>query len=168
MKSDRKRSCRKLACQSLETRRLLAGDVAADLAAGLPATDAESANVVEIVNPPETQCHARKSDRVGQSPGAHERPGMGWKGGADVAVAERMEPVAVDLAMVAEDSEDPILPAVDAMPGPAPNAGDGIPDGSGFDTLPGSVGDGELFGPAPNSGDGNPDGSGLVAPHKRG
>ena len=38
----------------------------------------------------------------------------------------------------------------------APNSGDGIPDGSGFD---GEVGGGR--GPAPNAGDGIPDGSGF-------
>lgn len=42
--------------------------------------------------------------------------------------------------------------------GPAPNSGDGIPDGSGFDRtdLPTKG-----IGPAPNSGDGIPDGSGF-------
>jgi len=54
---------------------------------------------------------------------------------------------------------------VSAGPGPAPNAGDGVPDGSGFVTLPGPVGSGDPFGPAPNAGDGIPDGSGLDAPH---
>jgi len=39
---------------------------------------------------------------------------------------------------------------------PAPESGDGIPNGSGFD---GEVGAGA--GPAPNSGDGIPDGSGF-------
>lgn len=39
---------------------------------------------------------------------------------------------------------------------PAPESGDGIPNGSGFD---GDVGSG--IGPAPNSGDGIPDGSGF-------
>ena len=39
---------------------------------------------------------------------------------------------------------------------PAPQSGDGISDGSGFD---GEVGDGR--GPAPNSGDGVSDGSGF-------
>jgi hypothetical protein len=39
---------------------------------------------------------------------------------------------------------------------PAPQSGDGIPEGSGFD---GDVGSGR--GPAPNSGDGIPDGSGF-------
>jgi hypothetical protein len=39
---------------------------------------------------------------------------------------------------------------------PAPESGDGIPNGSGFD---GDVGSGP--GPAPNSGDGIPDGSGF-------
>ena len=54
-------------------------------------------------------------------------------------------------------------------PGPAPDAGDGIPDGSGFVTPPGPIGDGEPLGlapgPAPNSGDGIPDGSGMDAPY---
>ena len=41
--------------------------------------------------------------------------------------------------------------------GPAPNSGDCIPDGSGFET-PNGPGYGP--GPAPNSGDGIPDGPG--------
>jgi hypothetical protein len=41
--------------------------------------------------------------------------------------------------------------------GPAPNAGDCIPDGSGFDSPNGS---GNGPGPAPNSGDGISDGPG--------
>jgi hypothetical protein len=41
--------------------------------------------------------------------------------------------------------------------GPAPNSGDGVPDGSGFDPRPSGSG----MGPAPNSGDGIPDGSGF-------
>jgi hypothetical protein len=49
--------------------------------------------------------------------------------------------------------------------GPAPNAGDGIPDGSGFDGPNGANGDvgsgSGPVGPAPNSGDGIPDGSGF-------
>lgn len=45
--------------------------------------------------------------------------------------------------------------------GPAPNSGDGDPDGSGND---GSFGPGNGNGPAPNSGDGDPDGSGNDAP----
>ena len=49
--------------------------------------------------------------------------------------------------------------------GPAPNSGDGIPDGSGMDSQNGAngdlgSGDGPI-GPAPNSGDGIPDGSGF-------
>ena len=43
--------------------------------------------------------------------------------------------------------------------GPAPNSGDGIQDGSGFDS-PNSEGFGNGPGPAPNSGDGIPDGPG--------
>ena len=49
--------------------------------------------------------------------------------------------------------------------GPAPNAGDGIPDGSGFDTPNGpngNIGSGSgPIGPAPDAGDGIPDGSGF-------
>jgi len=49
--------------------------------------------------------------------------------------------------------------------GPAPNAGDGISDGSGLDAPNGAnglVGSGSgPVGPAPNSGDGIPDGSGF-------
>ncbi|MCP4612450.1 MAG: hypothetical protein GY845_27445, partial [Planctomycetes bacterium] len=44
----------------------------------------------------------------------------------------------------------------DAPNGPAPNSGDGVPDGSGMgEWLNGG------HGPAPNSGDGIPDGSGF-------
>jgi hypothetical protein len=43
-------------------------------------------------------------------------------------------------------------------PGPAPNAGDGVSDGSGLDPAP--AGPGKTPGPAPNSGDGIPDGPG--------
>ena len=48
------------------------------------------------------------------------------------------------------------------VPGPAPNSGDGNPDGPGWpEGLPGPFGaDGEMRGPAPNSGDGIPDGPG--------
>ncbi|MGB2983652.1 MAG: hypothetical protein WBC63_07325 [Candidatus Bipolaricaulia bacterium] len=49
--------------------------------------------------------------------------------------------------------------AVYGGPGPAPNSGDGIPDGSGFDGSPGP------FGPAPSAGDGSLDGSGMDAPY---
>ena len=42
--------------------------------------------------------------------------------------------------------------------GPAPNSGDGIPDGSGFD---GEVGSEESPGPAPNSGDCEPNDIGF-------
>ncbi len=45
--------------------------------------------------------------------------------------------------------------------GPAPNSGDGVSDGSGFE---GDAGDSTASpgdGPAPNSGDGDPDGSGF-------
>ncbi|MCW4044995.1 MAG: hypothetical protein NWE94_05695 [Candidatus Bathyarchaeota archaeon] len=48
--------------------------------------------------------------------------------------------------------------------GPAPNSGDGIPDGSGFDEPNGPNADGYgvgPVGPAPNSGDCIPDGSGF-------
>ena len=44
-------------------------------------------------------------------------------------------------------------------PGPAPNSGDGISDGSGLTPMP--AGPGETPGPAPNAGDGIPDGSGF-------
>jgi hypothetical protein len=48
--------------------------------------------------------------------------------------------------------------------GPAPNSGDCIPDGSGFESPNGPNGKGDSGkghnGPAPNSGDGIPDGSG--------
>ena len=49
--------------------------------------------------------------------------------------------------------------------GPAPNSGDGVPDGSGMDGANGPNGDGSgsgdgPAGPAPNSGDGVPDGRG--------
>lgn len=45
--------------------------------------------------------------------------------------------------------------------GPAPNSGDCIPDGSGFDQPNRQNQDSSGMGPAPNSGDGIPDGSGF-------
>ena len=48
--------------------------------------------------------------------------------------------------------------------GPAPNSGDCIPDGSGFEESNGPNADGSgvgPVGPAPNSGDGIPNGSGF-------
>lgn len=49
--------------------------------------------------------------------------------------------------------------------GPAPNSGDCIPDGSGFDSPNGpngeAIAENGHVGPAPNSGDGVPDGSGF-------
>lgn len=44
--------------------------------------------------------------------------------------------------------------------GPAPNSGDCIPDGSGFEKENGLHGEGYGQGPAPNAGDGIPDGPG--------
>ena len=50
--------------------------------------------------------------------------------------------------------------AAGISPGPAPNSGDGISDGSGFPQIcPNESSPGD--GPAPNSGDGTPDGSGF-------
>jgi hypothetical protein len=48
-----------------------------------------------------------------------------------------------------------------ASVGPAPNSGDCIPDGSGFDQPNQQNPDSPGRGPAPNSGDGIPDGSGF-------
>ena len=45
--------------------------------------------------------------------------------------------------------------------GPAPNSGDGIPDGSGYDRNDWPNEESPAKGPAPNSGDGIPDGSGF-------
>ena len=46
--------------------------------------------------------------------------------------------------------------------GPAPNSGDGVPDGSGLEAPNGPNGDTDGgVGPAPNAGDGIPDGSGF-------
>ena len=60
-------------------------------------------------------------------------------------------------AVLAEDSAGPM--------GPAPNSGDCVPDGNGFDPPPPFGFNGEIEpdsqGPAPNSGDGDPDGSGF-------
>ena len=59
--------------------------------------------------------------------------------------------------------------ASDAGPmGPAPNAGDGVSDGSGFESPNGPIGEtgNEGSGPAPNSGDGIPDGSGMDCPNE--
>ena len=66
----------------------------------------------------------------------------------------------------------PIVHAGDAgkihSPGPAPNSGDGIPDGSGFDEeayILESLGISSSGpGKAPNAGDGIPDGSGWDVP----
>ena len=55
--------------------------------------------------------------------------------------------------------------AVYGGPGFAASSGDGISAGSGYEVLPGPIGDGDPFGPAPNAGDGIPDGSGLDAPN---
>lgn len=61
-------------------------------------------------------------------------------------------------------------PTIIPSPGPAPNSGDGISDGSGFEedlSLFGVVSG--IFlgpGPAPNAGDGIPDGSGFETPPK--
>lgn len=62
-------------------------------------------------------------------------------------------------------------PPTTQSPGPAPNSGDGISDGSGFEeddlSIMGNIM--EIFfgpGPAPNSGDGIPDGSGFESPPK--
>jgi len=52
-----------------------------------------------------------------------------------------------------------------AATGPAPNSGDGVSDGSGFDFTPEPAGIGDPFGPAPSSGDGDSDGSGLEPPN---
>lgn len=50
-----------------------------------------------------------------------------------------------------------VATAEDDGMGPAPNSGDGISDGSGFDAPNGEQ---NGSGPAPNSGDGIPDGPG--------
>lgn len=50
--------------------------------------------------------------------------------------------------------------AIAAGTGPAPNSGNCIPDGSGFETTNGPNGEGNGPGPAPNSGDGISDGPG--------
>ena len=50
--------------------------------------------------------------------------------------------------------------AAEISPGPAPNSGDGVSDGSGLPhNCPNASSPGD--GPAPNSGDGIPDGSGF-------
>ena len=48
----------------------------------------------------------------------------------------------------------------DSSMGPAPNSGDCVPDGSGFDAPMGPA-TLDAVGPAPNAGDGIPDGSGF-------
>ena len=63
--------------------------------------------------------------------------------------------IAAILILLAASSSFVVADAVGPN-GPAPNAGDGIPDGSGLDEWPN-----EGPGPAPNSGDGIPDGSGF-------
>ena len=59
----------------------------------------------------------------------------------------------------------PAIASGPALDGPAPNSGDGVPDGSGYEDDPdnGPYGYGDDYGmdgPAPNSGDGIPDGPG--------
>ncbi len=72
--------------------------------------------------------------------------------------------IAVTLTAVLVVSLASVAFAANSM-GPAPNAGDCISDGSGFDSPNGPVGDvgsgSGPVGPAPNSGDGIPDGSGF-------
>jgi hypothetical protein len=51
--------------------------------------------------------------------------------------------------------------AAETSVGPAPNSGDCIPDGSGFDQPNWQNPDNPGKGPAPNAGDGIPDGSGF-------
>ena len=46
-------------------------------------------------------------------------------------------------------------------PGPAPNSGDGVSDGSGFSPRENANDGSPSKGPAPSSGDGIPDGSGF-------
>lgn len=57
------------------------------------------------------------------------------------------------------------MTAVYGGEGPAPNSGDGIHDGSGFDPAPGPIGDGDSLGPNPLAGDGIPDHSSLDTPN---
>lgn len=45
--------------------------------------------------------------------------------------------------------------------GPAPNSGDSVPDGSGYDRADWPNEDSPAIGPAPNAGDGVSDGSGF-------
>ena len=54
-----------------------------------------------------------------------------------------------------------IVAAADSSVGPAPNSGDGVSDGSGFEQPNGQYEGSPGDGPAPNSGDGIPDGSGF-------
>ena len=91
---------RTLICQPLEMRRLLAGDMAANCMVAPPDLAAETASVVE--DPPETQDRGRISDEVNDSIGGHKRPGRGWDGG-DEAASAIAEPMAVDIAIAAED-----------------------------------------------------------------
>jgi len=66
------------------------------------------------------------------------------------------------LLMVLVVSTMAVWGAANVPVGPAPNAGDGVSDGSGIDAPVGpSVGVGDAFGPAPNAGNGVSDGSGL-------
>ncbi len=74
--------------------------------------------------------------------------------------------IAVTLTAVLVVSLASVAFAANSTPmGPAPNSGDCVPDGSGFDGPNGPVGDvgsgSGPVGPAPNSGDGIPDGSGF-------
>jgi hypothetical protein len=53
------------------------------------------------------------------------------------------------------------IAAAEISVGPAPNSGDCIPDGSGFEQPNWQNEDNSGMGPAPNAGDGIPDGSGF-------
>lgn len=64
-------------------------------------------------------------------------------------------------AMAMDFGQSYIVISASGPNGPAPNSGDGVPDGSGMNSPSGSS---QGSGPAPNSGDGVPDGSGMDSP----
>ena len=69
--------------------------------------------------------------------------------------------VSISLAFLVFASMVCGIVAAENSVGPAPNSGDGVPDGSGFDQPNWQNKDTSGMGPAPNSGDGVPDGSGF-------
>ena len=67
----------------------------------------DMAIAAEDIDPPETQNRGRIADEVDDSIGAHERPGRGWDASGDQAASAILSPVAVDVAIAADDIDPP-------------------------------------------------------------